>query len=51
MPNFDWLNSNISLKFLHELLEVNQLKHKDFDNVILIYKELPKEEKQKEDEP
>lgn len=35
MPNFDWLNSNISLKLLNEILAVNQLKHKDFDNVIL----------------
>ena len=51
MPNFDWLNSNISIKLLNEILEVNQLKHKDFDNVILIYKELPKEEKAKEEEP
>ena len=50
MPNFDWLNSNISLKLLNEILAVNQLKHKDFDNVILIYKELPKEDKPK-DEP
>lgn len=51
LPNFDFLNSSISVKLLYEILEVNQLKHKDFDNVILIYKELPKEEKPKEEEP
>ena len=50
MPNFDWLDSKISVKLLFEILHVNQLSYKEFDNVILIYKELPKEEEIKLDE-
>lgn len=49
MPNFDWLDSKISIKLLSEILDVNQLSHRDFDNVILIYKELPKSETPKEE--
>lgn len=51
LPNFDFANSKITLKLLTEILDVNQLSYKQFDNIILIYKEVPKEERKEEHKP
>jgi general secretion pathway protein D len=45
LPSFDFQNTKVSLKLLDEILEVNQLSSRQFDNIILIYKELPNENK------
>ncbi|MDD3324304.1 MAG: hypothetical protein PHN38_04180 [Sulfurospirillaceae bacterium] len=51
LPDVNLLNSKVSIKLLFELLDVNQLSHRDFDNIVLIYKELPKPELPKPEEP
>lgn len=51
LPSFDFSNSKITLKLLTEILDVNQLSHRQFDNIILIYKEVPKEERKEEIKP
>lgn len=51
LPNFDFSNSKVSEKLLTEILDVNQLSHRQFDNIILIYKEVPKAERKEEEKP
>lgn len=51
LPNFDFANSKVSLKLLTEILDVNQLSYRQFENIILIYKEVPKEERKEEEKP
>ena len=50
LPSFDMSNEKISLKLLFEILDVNQLSYRQFDNIILIYKELPKAEQKEQPE-
>lgn len=50
LPDFDFANSKVSLKLLNEILDVNQLSSRQFDNIILIYKILPKADKVEEKE-
>ena len=51
LPDFDFSNSKVSIKLLNEILDVNQLSSRQFDNIILIYKEVPLNEKKEPQKP
>lgn len=51
LPDFDFSNPKISIKLLNEILEVNQLSSRSFDNIILIYKYIPPTEKNEIEKP
>ena len=51
LPDFDFSNPKISIKLLNEILEVNQLSSRSFDNIILIYKYIPIVEKNEIEKP
>lgn len=48
LPNYDFNNKKLSLKLLHNILLLNALDYKSFDNVFLIYKPKPKKPKKLE---
>ena len=51
LPDFDFKNQTVSIKLLKEILDVNQLSYREFDNIILIYKDVPLAEKKSEEKP
>jgi len=42
LPNYDFSNKRLSLKLLHNILLLNNLNYKSFNNVYLIFKPKPK---------
>jgi len=45
LPNYDFSNKRLSLKLLHNILLLNNLNYKSFNNVYLIFKPKPKTKK------
>ena len=42
LPSYNFNNKKVSTNLLYNILKVNNLSHKNFDNVVLIYKSAPK---------